>query len=173
MVGISSLSTVRAEHECIYQKYIRSDLKNTPGKLEGAYWTHALVSNCSNSPYSQTYSRAWLNVSALYILNNHGHVPVRIRRGLWEVPQSRIWELFMNSPLDLGFVIDGVKTNNALKEYVKFWVALGISRHLEQRSENIYDTSHMRYQHLGGMWNELLLTMSSYVRIDPLALYTS
>jgi hypothetical protein len=54
----------------------------------------------------------------------------------------------MNPPLDLGLVIDSVKTNNALKENVKFWVAPWIPRHFEQRSEHIYIERLMSYRHI-------------------------
>jgi len=51
----------------------------------------------------------------------------------------------MDPLLDLGFIIDGVKANNALKEYVKFWVAPWIPRYFEQRSEHICVAWFMSY----------------------------
>ena len=53
----------------------------------------------------------------------------------------------MDAPLDLGFIIDTVKTNNALKEYVKFGVAPWILGYFEQRSEHICITQFMSYPH--------------------------
>ena len=54
-----------------------------------------------------------------------------------KIPKSRVGELLMDPPLNLGFIIDGIEADYALKENMELGMTLRVLRYFEQGSENV------------------------------------
>ena len=54
--------------------------------------------------------------------NSRAHTPVRVGRRLLGVPETGVGELFVETAFGFGLVINGVKSNDALKEGVQLGV---------------------------------------------------
>jgi len=63
--------------------------------------------------------------------------PIRIRWRLLSVPEPGVREFFMNSTLNFRFVINSIKTNNALQEDVQLWMSGRVFGYLKQWAEDI------------------------------------